>query len=117
MQFVRPSTKVSRKRNGRTCSTSKLICTKRSTLKKPGVNKNAKAFWSMRDAKANGEAYDHKSERHIENRASMRQALWEAHMRRPTAASEEALKRTEEGSGRAQSSATGWKHNVSVLSC
>ena len=43
-----------------------------------------------------------------ENRASVRQALWEAHMRGPTGALEEGLRRTEEGAGRAQSSAAGW---------
>ena len=62
----------------------------------------------MRDAKANGEAhYDQISERQLENRASVRQALWESHVRSPTAALEEALRRTEEGRGRGQSSAAG----------
>ena len=40
----------------------------------------------------------------IECRASVRQALWEAHMKSPTAALEEALRRTEDEAGRAQSS-------------
>ena len=66
MPFVRPLTKVSRKRNGRTCTTSMKSCTKRSNFEKPGFNKNAKALWLMRDAMANREAYhDQSSERHI----------------------------------------------------
>ena len=64
----------------------------------PSPLKKAKALWSMRDAKANGEAYnDQSSERQTESRASVGQALWEAHMRSPTAALEEALIRTEDG--------------------
>ena len=37
-------------------------------------------------------------ERQTENRTSVRQALWEAHMKSPTAVLEEALGRTEEES-------------------
>ena len=74
---------------------------------KKGVNKKAKALWSIADPTANGEAYyDRNSERQIESRTAGRQALWEAHMKSPTAALKEALKRTE-GAGRAQSSAAG----------
>ena len=77
-------------------------------LKKPGVNRKAKALWSMRDAKANGEAHhDQSCERQNESRASVRQALWEPHVKSPTDALEEALRRTEDGSGVAQSSASG----------
>ena len=43
----------------------------------------------------------------IESRASVRQALWEARMRSPTAAWEEPLSRTEDGAGQTQSSAAG----------
>ena len=39
--------------------------------------------------------------------ASVRQALWEAHVKSPTPALEEALRRSEDGAGRAQSSAAG----------
>ena len=40
------------------------------------------------------------SERQIESTTSVRQALWEAHMKSPTAALEEVLGRTEVGAGR-----------------
>ena len=43
----------------------------------------------------------------IQSRASVRQALWEAQMKSPTASLEEALRRTEDGAGRPQSSAAG----------
>ena len=72
-------------------------------LEKRGVNKKPRALWSITYAKASGEAYyDQSCERRIENRASVRHALWEAHMSSPTAAME-ALRRTEEVAGRAQS--------------
>ena len=62
----------------------------------------AKAFRMLRDA--NEEAYyDRSSERQIASRATMRQALWEAHMQSPTAALEEVLRRTEAGAERAES--------------
>ena len=51
---------------------------------------------AVRDAKTNGEAcYDRSGERHLESRTSVRQGLWEAHMKSPTAALEEHLRRTE----------------------
>ena len=49
---------------------------------------------------------DQGSERQIESRAAVRQALWEALMQSPVSASEEALKRTE-GAERAESSTAG----------
>ena len=47
------------------------------------------------------------SERLIESRTSVRQALWEARMKSPTAALEEVLRRTEVAAGRAQSNTAG----------
>ena len=63
----------------------------------------------MRSAhRQNGERTTfHSGERQIENRASVRKALWEAHMKSPSAALEEALRRTEDGAGRARSSTAG----------
>ena len=60
---------------------------------KLGISEKAKALWSMRDAKANGEAcHDPRSERQIEGRTPpVQQALWEARVRSPTAALGEAL--------------------------
>ena len=49
------------------------------SLKKRGISKKAKALWSVRDAKAQ-----------IDRRTSVRQALWEAHMKNPEGAVEEA---------------------------
>ena len=47
---------------GETCPSSMWSCTRRSTLKKPGVNEKARALRSTRDRKAHGEAgYDQKS--------------------------------------------------------
>ena len=43
----------------------------------------------------------------VESRTSARQALWEAHMKSPTAAMEEALRLMEDGAGWAQSSTAG----------
>ena len=43
----------------------------------------------------------------IQSGASVRQALWEAHVKSPAAALDEALRRSEDGAGRAQSSAAG----------
>ena len=64
--------------------------------KKPGVNKKARALWSMRDAKENGEAHnDQSSERQIENRTAVWQAVEEAGMSSPTA-HRERTKRTAE---------------------
>ena len=51
-------------------------------LKKPGTNKNAKMLWALKDAYEKGENNcDPSSERQIESGASVRQALWEAHMK------------------------------------
>ena len=66
-------------------------------LKKSSGSKKAIALWSMRDAKANGEAYYDRGGEHVENSSAVRQALWEAHVKSPTAALEEALRRTENG--------------------
>ena len=77
-------------------------------LKKLGFTRKTKALWSMRDAKANGEAYyDQTNEQQVEGRTSVRRALWDAHMKSPTAALEEGFRRTEDGAGRAQSSTAG----------
>ena len=47
-------------------------------LKKSGGNKKAKALWSRRDAKADGETYyDRDGEQHIENRSVVRQEMRE----------------------------------------
>ena len=45
--------------------------------------------------------------RHIERGVSVRQTLWEAHTHKSTVALEEARKRTEDETGRAQCSVTG----------
>ena len=72
------------------------------------INKKARALRAGRDAKENEEDYfDPSCERQLESGALVRQALWEAHMKSPTAELEEALKRTEDGAGRAQSFAVG----------
>ena len=77
-------------------------------IKKPDNNPKAKALWLTRDAKTNGEAcYDRSSERPIESRTSVRQALWQAHMKSPAAALEEPLRRTEDGAGMALYSTAG----------
>ena len=57
MPFFRPSTVASRDRNGRTCTTSVQSCIERSAIKKPRVNKKARALWSIRDAQENGEPF------------------------------------------------------------
>ena len=78
------------------------------TLKKPAVNKKARALWTLKEAKDEGEGdCDPSSELQTESRAQMRQALWEAHVKSPTAALEEALRRTEERAGQAQPSVAG----------
>ena len=60
------------------------------------------------EAKANVEGYyDHGSGRQIESRVSVKQEMWEKHFLRPTSAVEEALKRTEVGAERAESSTAG----------
>ena len=69
-------------------------------LKKPGDNKKAKALWTLKGAKDKGTGYfDLSSVQQIETRSKVRLALWEIYMRSPTAALEEALKRTEDSMG------------------
>ena len=63
-------------------------------LKKSGGNKKATV---------DGEAYcDRGSEQHIENRSEARQKMWETHVKSPTVALEEALRRTENEATMAQ---------------
>ena len=57
-------------------------------IRKPGNSHNAKAQRMLRDAKTKEEVYHDWSDK-----------LWEAHVQSPTAALEEALRRTEAGSG------------------
>ena len=85
MQCVKPSTKASRG--------------KEINLMTSGGNKNATSLWSMRDAKAGGKSYsDRVSEQHIgKTEAQLVRALWEAYVKSPTAAPDEALRRTEKG--------------------
>ena len=48
-----------------------------ANLKKPGNKHKAQVLWSMRDVKTNADAcYDRSSERQVENRTSVPQALW-----------------------------------------
>ena len=49
MQFVKPSTKALRNKNGRLCNTSTLRCTKWSTSRSRAAT--TKALWSIRDAR------------------------------------------------------------------
>ena len=69
-------------------------------LKKPGVNKKARALWTLKNAQEQGGGYqDPGSQRQMKGRASVRQAPWEAHLKSPTAAFEDALWRTEQRAG------------------
>ena len=59
--------------------------------KKPGINKKGRALWALRNAHEKGDGHsDPSTDRQIESRASVRQALWEAQVSSPTAALEEA---------------------------
>ena len=81
------------------------VCCKAVNIRKPGNNSKAMALWMLRDAKTIGEVHhDWSRERHIVSRATVRQALWDAHVQNPTAALKEALIRTETGADRALSS-------------
>ena len=83
-------------------------------LEKPGISEKAKTLWSMRDSKTHGEAHnDRGSERQIESRTSVRRALRETHMKNPTAALVEALRRKMAHDGLSHRK---WKRNVSAQS-
>ena len=88
---------------GRLCNKNVEVHT--VNIRKPGNNHKTKALWVLRDAKTNGEAYyDRSSERQMVSGTSVGPALWNAHKQSPTAALEEAFRRTEEGTGMAPSS-------------
>ena len=61
-------------------------------IRQSSSSRKAKTLRKIREAKANGEAhYDQRRERQIESRGTVRQALWEAHVRSKVSALEEAL--------------------------
>ena len=63
-------------------------------VRQPGNHHKARACWMLRDAKTDGEAHCERSGgRQNEGRATVRQALWEAHVQSPTAALEEAVEK------------------------
>ena len=76
-------------------------------LKKAGHQQESKSAVVNERRQDNWRSYDRSSERQLESETSVRRALWEAHMKSPTAALERALGRTEDGAGRAQSSTGG----------
>ena len=84
MPCVRPSVKVSKERNGRTCITSILRCTRRSAFSNRASVRKPKRSDTLG------------AEPQCDKRC--------VHMRSPTAALDEAMKRAKDGAGRAQSS-------------
>ena len=104
MQFVKPSTEASRGAEGEIFYHKNAELHKAVNLKKLASEKTKTLLANV--AKTNEEASnDRSSESQIESRTSVRRALWEAHMKSPTAALEEALRRTKNGARRAQSCA------------
>ena len=83
-------------RNGRPRTTSTRSCTKAAKCKKSGENKKAKAPWSAKEAKDEGiDFYDVGSVQQIQTYGRTAASLGN-HLRSPTAALADALKRTEE---------------------
>ena len=67
--------------------------------KKSGENKNAKALWSLKEAKDKGtDVYDLGSVQQIQTRFQVRLALWAIHLKSLAAALANALERTEQAS-------------------
>ena len=61
-------------------------------IRQSSSSRKAKTLRKIRESKANGEAhYDQGREQQIESRGTVRQALWEAHVRSNVSALEEAL--------------------------
>ena len=71
MQSAKPSTRASRERSGKSCATSRAV-----NIRQSSTSRKAETLWRVREAKANGdEYYGQDSQRQIENRVAVRQAL------------------------------------------
>ena len=91
-QSARASLKATKVRGGKLCTTSTWRCTMRSILRNQGSTRR-QGRWALRNLVEKREGHrddDPRNERQM-SRASVRQALWEAHMESPMAALEEAL--------------------------
>ena len=78
------------------------------TCKKSGEKKKARALWTLKEAKDKGiDFYDLGSVQKVRTRSQVRLDYWAIHLKSPTAALADALRRTRDGAGRAQSSVAG----------
>ena len=108
--FAKLFTRVLKAWSGRDCATSMQNCTKRSTCGSWTTIARRTLFGCQETQGQMGKRTAIGcGERQIVSRATVRQTLWEAHMQIPAAVLEEALRRTEAGAERTQSSTAGRK--------